>query len=111
MTSRPAASEKSARPRIRHARRQVQEGLPREIELRRQADFGRAPDAEPLPDVLERAVDGQRRRREHGRAHPIEQQLPHDGRDVDRRGAEEDAPAAELDEVDVVRRRPRAGGA
>ena len=34
--------------------------------------------------------------------HPVEQQVADDRRDVDRRRAQEDAAAAELDEVDVV---------
>ena len=55
------------------------------------------------PDVLERAVDGQSRRGQHRGAHAIEQQLPDDRRDVDRRRAQEDSLAAELDEVHIGR--------
>ena len=60
-------------------------------------------DAEPSAQVIERAVDGQRRGSEDRRLHAVEQVLAHDGRDVDRGSAQEHTAAAELHEVDVVR--------
>ena len=78
------------------------------------SDGSRISSALPMPSrsrtYSKRAVHGQRRRREHRRPHAVEQQLPDDGRDVDRRGAQEDALAAELDEVHVVRVGRRAAG-
>ena len=58
------------------------------------------------PNIFERAVDGERRRGQHGRVHPVEQQLAHDGRDVDRRGAQEHAAPAKLHEIHVIRPSP-----
>ena len=62
-------------------------------------------DAESAADVVEAAVDGQRRRRQHRRVHPVEQQLADDAGHVDGRRAQEDPLAAKLDEVDVGRDR------
>ena len=89
--------------RIRHLQRQVQDRLPREIELGRQAHFVRVPDAETIADVVEVPVDGERCRRQHGGMHPVEQQLSNDCRHIDRRGSQKDAAPAELDEVHVFR--------
>ena len=110
MTCAAGGAGELRRSRIRHARRQVQDRLPLEVELGRQADLGGAADAEPVADVAERAVDGERRRRQHRRAHPIEQQLADDRRHVDGRRAQEHAAPAELDEVDVTRIAARAAG-
>ena len=55
------------RPRIGHLRRQIQNRLLPEVELRRQPDLVGLLDAEPRADVVEAAVDGQRRRRQHRR--------------------------------------------
>ena len=52
--------------------------------------------------VTKRAVDGQRRRGQHGRRHAIEQDLTQDGRHVDGRRAQEDAASAEFDEVHEI---------
>jgi len=90
------------RARIRHARRQVHKGLAREIELRRKADFRRVPDPQPLPDVLERAVDGECRGRQDRGAHAIQQQLAHDGRNINGRRPEKNPAPTELHEVHVV---------
>ena len=61
-----------------------------------------AGDAEPVADVVEPAVDGERRRGEDRRPHAVEQELAHNFGDVNRRGAQKDAAAAKLDEVHVV---------
>ena len=89
-------------PRVRHAPRQVEDRLARVVELGVELELRRPADAEPALDVVERAVDGQRRRRQHRRVHPVEQQVADDRRDVDRRRSEEDAAAARLEEVHVA---------
>ena len=85
-------------PRVGHLPRQIEQRLRRVIELRRQDRLARLGDAEPRAHVVERAGDGQRRRREHRGAGAIEHQLAHDPRHLDRQGAQEDAGAARLDE-------------
>ena len=91
------------RARLRHLARQVQDGLTFVVELGGQPDLGRTPDAQPASDIVERAVNGQRRRREHGRVHAVEQKLANDVRDIDGRGPQVHAPAADIQVVHVAR--------
>ena len=89
--------------RRRHPPRQVQDRLPRVIELGGQAQLARrAAHAEAAAHVLERPADGQRRRGQHRGGPALEHVLAHDLRDVDRRRAEEHAAPTHLEEVHVV---------
>ena len=111
MTSRPAATANCRRARVGHPRRQVQDRLPREVELRRQADFVGVRDAEALADVVEAC----RRRSASPTSAPSCASCRAAGRarSSTRRSAtraQEDAAPAEFDEVHVFRRRRRAAG-
>ena len=75
----PGSDREGRGPRVGHASWQVHQRLPLEVELGREPNFAGRPDTEPLPEVVERALDGQRGRGQHGHAHPLDQQLADDG--------------------------------
>ena len=60
-------------------------------------------DAEPSANVFERSIGAQRRRRQHGRLHAIEQQLANDLGHVDRGPAQEDPASPDLQVIDEPR--------